>query len=389
MNQVEHLLLGALGEVLLDIELADSLTECTAHQTYGTLPARTVLLDTTQRRAKLECLLAESIAELTGSTANDLGLGIGLQILKRRVGQNLLDLMDRFGLSHVDAVDGRHAAGQHHVAPVDAGELVDELGIAHLMIVAVDIAELHLVVAGLGDLSLDVEHFLHLALGRSLIVAHELEEMGQIGLVGLKHLFLVRVVGCVVVARAESESALPDGNEVPCGIALVSVHADAIHHRALAVAVERSRDDLILTCVLDGSDTVECRLQRSPSLAVETHAVHHQIVERSDLLSERALLLRLIGILQDEFLDTLLIEFLKVDESTVLGMLCVQRMALEPTTGGVVVEVVTGTHRGIEVAAVDTRRGSLGESACAGESQTQQYDLFFHVCLFKTKILFL
>ena len=70
--------------------------------------------------------------------------------------------------------------------------------------------------------------------------------------------------------------------------------------------------------------------------AVETHAVHHQIVERSDLLSERALLLRLIGILQDEFLDTLLIEFLKVDESTVLGMLCVQRMALEPTTSGVV-----------------------------------------------------
>ena len=44
------------------------------------------------------------------------------------------------------------------------------------------------------------------------------------------------------------------------GIALLIVHADAIHHRSLALALERSRDDLILACVLDGGYTVECRL---------------------------------------------------------------------------------------------------------------------------------
>ena len=62
------------------------------------------------------------------------------------------------------------------------------------MIVAVDIAELHLVIAGLGDLSFNVEHFLHLALGLSLIVANELEEMSQIGFVGLEHLLLVGII---------------------------------------------------------------------------------------------------------------------------------------------------------------------------------------------------
>ena len=43
-HELNHLLLRRLGEVLLYVELADSLAEHAAHESCGTLPARTVLL---------------------------------------------------------------------------------------------------------------------------------------------------------------------------------------------------------------------------------------------------------------------------------------------------------------------------------------------------------
>ena len=79
---------------------------------------------------------------------------------------------------------------------------------------------------------------------------------------------------------------MSDAYKVPLGIFLVSPHADTKHHRVLAVAVELGAYELILLPVLDGRDLVECRLDRRPSLAVEAHGVHHEVVERSYLLSE-------------------------------------------------------------------------------------------------------
>ena len=62
MDEFEHTLLAGLREVLLHIELANSLTQYTADAAYGTLPARTILLDTAKYAAQAEGLGAEVVA---------------------------------------------------------------------------------------------------------------------------------------------------------------------------------------------------------------------------------------------------------------------------------------------------------------------------------------
>ncbi len=200
--------------------------------------------------------------------------------------------MDRLRLTHVDSVEGRKTAGQEHVAPVNAREVVNQLHITHLMVVGSHVAQLHLVVAGLGDARLDREHSLHFLLGRSLIVARHLEQVLQIGLVSLQHALVLLVVGEIVVAGAESESALTDAHDVPVGIALVGVHTDTKHHRRLTIVVELRRNKLIFAAVADGLNLIECRFDGCPSLAIEAGAVHHKVIQRANLLLQRTLLLR-------------------------------------------------------------------------------------------------
>ena len=278
--------------------------------------------------------------------------------------------MDGLGLTNVYQTEGGESRSKEHVAPVDAREVGHQLVVRHLMIVLVHIPQFHHTVAGLGDARLDGHHGLHLLLGRCRVVAHEHEEVLQIGLVGLSHACRLRIVVQIVVAQPQSESALTDAHDVHLRIAHVGTHADAVHHRLLTHTVDLSRHQLVLLAVLDGGDAVECRLQRCPALTVQAHAVHHQVVERAYLLSQRALLLRRVGKLQDQVLDTLLVLVIQIGEGTVVGMLVVQRMRAHPSACGILVEVVTRSYRGVKIGGVDTRRQRLCASR-SGQHQTE------------------
>ncbi len=286
MHQFEHALLARLWEVLLHVELADGLAQHVAHERHGTLPARAVLFDTRHHLAELKLHLAEGVAHLRCGTADDLRFGIGLQVVEGRVGQDLLHLVERLGLSEVHAVEGGIAAGQEDGAPVDAGIVAEELGEGELVVVALDVAQLHAVIARLGDARLDGEHGLHLLLGRGLVAARHGEELLEIRLVSLQHTLVLCIVGEVVVARAQAQSALSHVDDVPLGVLLVGGHAQAVHHRVLAVAVKLSRHQLVLLAVLDGRDLGQRRLDDGVALAVHARGVHHEVVERSDLLSQ-------------------------------------------------------------------------------------------------------
>ena len=107
MNQIEHTLLAALREVFLHIELTDSLAQDAAHGTYGTLPARTILLNTAHHLAQLEGYGTEVIAQLVGGSADNLSLSICLQVVERLLCENLFHLMDRLWLSDANLLEWR------------------------------------------------------------------------------------------------------------------------------------------------------------------------------------------------------------------------------------------------------------------------------------------
>ena len=281
--------------------------------------------------------------------------------------------MDRLRLSYVHIVEGGESAGQEHIAPVNSGEVVDELGIRHLMVVGLNVAQLHAVVAGLGDARLNIDNGLHLLLGSSLVVARHEEELLQISLVSFQDALVLRIVGKIVVAGVQSESALTHSNDVPLRIFLVGAYAYAKHHGTLTIAVELRHDQLILLAVLDGTNLGQRGLDGSVPLAVHARRVHHQVVERSYLLSERTL--RLLGrsILQNDVLYAFLIEFKEIGERAVAGVLSVERVTLQPSSGSIMVEVVTGTNTGVEVLRVDARRrGGLCEGARSAQRQAHE-----------------
>ena len=372
MNQVEHTLLAALWEVLLYVNLTDGLAQHAAHGTYGTLPARTVLLNTAHHLAQLEGYGTEIIAQHTGSTCDNLDFGVCLQIIQRCLGKHLLHFVDWLRLTHADFLEGRETGCQEHVTPVDARIVGNQLIVSHLVIVLVDVAQLHLAVASLGDAGLDGHHCLHLLLCGGLVVAHHLEELLHVSLVSLTNLLGLVVVVHVVVANTQSDAALTHLNDVVGCITKVCIYADAKHHGTLATEVELSGNQLILTAVLDGCDAVESWLNRRPSLLVQANAVHAEVVERTDLLAQRTLLLWLGSILQDDVLNALLVLLIEVGEGTVVGMLGIQRIVLHPVACGIAIEISSWLDAQVHVGLVDARAQLflLGESCCCAEQQS-------------------
>ena len=208
MYQIQHALFARLREILLHIEFADGLTQHTAHRTHGTLPARAILCLTTHHAVKSELHGPEIVAHHTRRTRDQLDLRIRLQIVERSLSQNLLHLVDRLGLTHVDQFEIGESGNLEHAVPVDAREVGLQLAVGHLMVVLVDVPQFHGAVAHLGDAVLDGHHGVHLLLGGHRVVAHHLEERLHILLICLTHTHRLLIVVQIVVTVTHTETAL-------------------------------------------------------------------------------------------------------------------------------------------------------------------------------------
>ena len=317
VHKGQHALLAALGEVLLHIELAYRLAHHVAHDAHRTLPAGTVFLDACEHLTELEVSVPEVIAQQAYRSSQRLCLRISLQVVERRVLQYALHLLHRLRLSEIHLIERRESLCEENVAPVYSRIVGDERGVAHLVIVGVDVAQLHLVVAGFRYACLYGEEHISFLLSRLRIVTGKAEERGDVFLVCLAHLNGLLVVVEIVVAVAQTYAALRYSHDVLRGVALVGSHTDAEHHGSHALAVEPCRDELILFLVLYSPYLLEHRHKRSRSITVEPHAVHQHVVQVAYLLSERTFGLAGGRVLLYQSADALLVLFLKVDESTV------------------------------------------------------------------------
>ena len=122
--------------------------------------------------------------------------------------------MNRLRLSEVYRVKCGEALCQEHVTPVYAWVIGDKLQITHLVVVGIDVAQLHRAIACLCQTSLDSHHSIGLFLCRSLVVAHEFEQCGEQFLVCLAHLHGLFVVVEIVVALVKAESTLSHSYDI-------------------------------------------------------------------------------------------------------------------------------------------------------------------------------
>ena len=170
--------------------------------------------------------------------------------------------MQRFRLLHHKFFEGRKSRHPEHGWPIYSWEVAHQFVIGHLVVVGVDIAQLHLVVTGSGNAFLYGIHLLHAIGGCGLVVAQCLEQTFAIGFIRLAHRLSLRVVVEVVVAVAQSESCLRNAHDVVVSIAEVGTCAPGIHHRVLAATVNLGRDALIFLAVLDGTNALNVRHDR-------------------------------------------------------------------------------------------------------------------------------
>ena len=82
---------------------------------------------------------------------------------------------------------------------------------------------------------------------------------------------------------------------------------------------------------------------------IAAYAIHIQAIESANLLPVGSLRHLLLGVLHNQFLNTIVVQLLQVGKRTVLGMLLIQRIGLEPTTNGIQPEVVARFNTRVHV----------------------------------------
>ena len=280
--------------------------------------------------------------------------------------------MHRFRLTdiHLSAVV-RETCRLEQIVPVDAGIILQQLLPRHRVVVGLRVTRLHLVVADLGNPVLQGKGRLHLLLGNSRRIADHLQQVVVQAFVGGDHGFLL-FVGMRIILRIQSDAALADADDVAAGVLGIHRHAEAHGEGPVAFHVEVVHQFEQLLAVLHGTYLRQYRLDGCVPLTVAACTVHVEVVERSDLLGNSALRLRLPRIVLHHLTDAFLVQFLQVDEGTVHGMFLVKRMGLHPVACCILIEILTGPDIEVHVVSVNARLQSLRHSSCRYERSCQK-----------------
>ena len=111
---------------------------------------------------------------------------------------------------------------------------------------------------------------------------------------------------------------------------------------------------MVFLAVLDSTDALEIGHDGCQSLLVARERIHHLVVERTNLIAQRTLLLWFGRKFQDHLLNLFLVLLIEVHEGTIGHLIVAQRMRLEPVAAGIFHKVVTWFHVKVHVCLVVT-----------------------------------
>ena len=354
-----HTLFGLCGEILLDIEFAKSLTHSAVNDVGDAFPTGTVdFLAAHLLAVEVELSIDEVVAEVRGSSIDLVPSEVSLDGVDVGISQSLVDLGETFGSSDVEAL---HTVKNVHrgeiTLPVDVGSefgcLIKSVSVEGCEgVTAFELSQVRLSKAGfevhnhLGEfVGLDAAH---------LVVAGHSEEFGHQLDITDAELSVVALVKEVVVAVAKAQTCLVSPSNALFGVVLVSLAENAEEY---VVATMVHLEDLIPD-VLTGLkvvDFLEVGLEGFATLLLQTDAVHTDVVERSDLVGNRASFVLVGRDRVDDALELLLVLLCEEIERAVARVLSIERVVLHPAAAGVLIEVFERRHGCVKVVEVDTR----------------------------------
>ena len=352
VHELKHALLGAFGEITLNIHFADGHSQNILYSTHRALPTRAVLLRTLHRAAvEIERDTAEIIAQCRGGAVDHVEFEIRFECFERSIGENLLHLVN--GLRLVDTYFGKRGIAlileQHF--PINARIIAQEFGVGHLVIIAFHVAQLGGRIGSFGNARLDVEHLLHLLRGFCLGGAGHDKQLLDIGAIGLTNLARLGIIFQIVVAFAKCQAALVDLHQVHLGILDVGAATDPDHARNPA-AFQTIGQREIGRLVPEGAHFVQRGTNGFVAFAIASHAVHRKSIERSDLLRQTAVGCGFRGEVFDQRANALLIHLFELIELGIASVFGRERVGFHPTATGILIEILAGTSREIHVGTI-------------------------------------
>ena len=350
LHQTVDALLAGLREVVLDVELADGLAQTFADGGDGTLPAGLLLLHAGDDFVGLKGAVDEGIAEEAGVGLNDVQLHVRLQVLDARLSQHFLYLVQRVELTDVHHVDVLRQA--HCIAiscPIDALEVSDQLLPRHQVVRGHRVATCHLVECLHTYFIFYGPLGLHLLLGGGIAVAHHLQIVLIQALDGGDGGLLL-LVGLIVVLLGQRGTAMSGVHHIFRRVKRIQTQTEAEGSSIKALGIEGVHQSQRLVAALHLAHLLQVRHNRLVAHLVTADAVHIEAVKRTYLLSVRTLRqILFLGVCHDEFVDAVIVQFVQIDKRSVLRVLSIQRVRLQPSAYGVLPEVITRFYTRVHV----------------------------------------
>ena len=348
------------GEIFLDIELAKGLAHSSVDNVGDAFPTGPVgFLAAHQLAVEVELGVDKVIAQVGGGSIDFVPSEVSLDGVDVSICQSLVDLGETFGSCDVEALHSVEYVHRGEIAfPIDVGSEVGSL----IEGVAVEgckwVAALNLCEVRLGETGLEVHNHLGELVGLNaahLVVARHGEELGHHFDIADTELGVVALVEQIVVAVAETQTCLVSPGNTLCGIVLVGLAKDTEKDMVAAVVhLDNFVPDVLAG--LESVDFLEVGLKGLYTLLLQLNAVHTDVVERCNLVGDRAFLVLVCRHRVDNALQLFLILLTEEDESTVTRVLGIERVGGHPAAAGELVEVVFQTRCGVEIVKVDARR---------------------------------
>ena len=199
------------------------------------------------------------------------------QVFQRFFCQHLAYLLQVLNLSYRQAVS-MDIAGLEVCVPVDLGNKSLQVSDAHLVVVGLRVAKLHVVLGCFGQTGLQTQH--SCSLGFGVVIAEQTEHVRYV-----LHIRVTNVHGCfilvdVILFLSQSKTALEFLEDVHRTVHLICVHI----HTEDTELVGAAHELVELAAVLYGPYFLEFGLDSGNTFVVAARGIHRHIVEIAYLL---------------------------------------------------------------------------------------------------------
>ena len=326
----------------------------------GAFPAGLLLLDTRHYLVEGEVGVDEVVAEIVGGGTYVGSCHIVAEDLIGLLGKSLGHSSVVCGLLDNDRVNGEVLEVEVGLE-IDVGIFLGELGYGGGIVAGGDVAHFGACHLLAGEFGLDGEYVVGEILCTGLVVADKTGESGEVCAVGCEYLVVAVGLDGVVVAVAETETALTPVHGVDVGVLKVGLYACAEEY----VETGESGHEFYHFFAGSGGYELEVGLEGLDALLVEAYAVHAHGVEVGDFLSVRAGFGSSAVETENEFTHLFAVVFAKLVESAEAGIFGLEGVGFHPAAASIVVEVVAGVDACVEIGGVDAF-GRLLSGARAG-----------------------